>query len=202
MIINDRGPFHPRVTLNLARGAAHAIGMTRTQWVCMNRARPPTAACDRPFALPYVRSRSGSVRPVSVFLIECRAQPPASSKLDRCPQRGAQLDNSSNEVAGFRLSGIRTAMKYISELRSAAAQPPPNAKVLTTAISRRPQPARKNAPSRFPRLQARNTQNAQRNYERYLAMARTEALAGDRIVAENYFQHAEHYFRSMGENPN
>jgi hypothetical protein len=33
-------------------------------------------------------------------------------------------------------------------------------------------------------------------------LARAEALTGDRIVAENYFQHAEHYFRSMGENPN
>jgi hypothetical protein len=52
--------------------------------------------------------------------------------------------------------------------------------------------------SRAPR--AGNAQNAQRNYERYLALARAEALTGDRIVAENYFQHAEHYFRSMGEN--
>jgi Domain of unknown function (DUF4167) len=47
-----------------------------------------------------------------------------------------------------------------------------------------------------------NAQNAKRNYERYLALARAEARAGDRIVAENYFQHAEHYFRSLGENPN
>ena len=43
----------------------------------------------------------------------------------------------------------------------------------------------------------RNPQYAQRNYERYLALARAEALTGDRIAAENYFQHAEHYFRSM-----
>jgi len=49
---------------------------------------------------------------------------------------------------------------------------------------------------------ARNPQHFQRNYERYLALARTEALTGDRILAENYFQHAEHYFRSMDENPN
>jgi hypothetical protein len=93
-------------------------------------------------------------------------------------------------------------MKNISELEPAAAQPRPNAKVMTSAMPRVSQPARRNEPSGFPRPQARNAQNAQRNYERYLAMARTEALAGDRIVAENYFQHAEHYFRSMGENPN
>jgi hypothetical protein len=48
----------------------------------------------------------------------------------------------------------------------------------------------------------RNFQGAQRNYERYLALARAEALTGDRIRAENYYQHAEHYFRSMGEHIN
>lgn len=41
--------------------------------------------------------------------------------------------------------------------------------------------------------------NAQQNYERYLALARAQALTGDRIAAENYFQHAEHYLRSMRE---
>jgi Domain of unknown function (DUF4167) len=35
------------------------------------------------------------------------------------------------------------------------------------------------------------------NYERYLAMARAEAQNGNAIAAENYYQHAEHYFRSM-----
>jgi|SRR5665213_808767 len=34
--INDRGPFTRGVTLDLARGAARAIGMYGTQWVCMN----------------------------------------------------------------------------------------------------------------------------------------------------------------------
>jgi hypothetical protein len=92
-------------------------------------------------------------------------------------------------------------MKCISELKLGAAQSRPNAQVLTNALPRRPHPARRNEPS-GPGPQARNAQNAQRNYERYLALARTEALTGDRIQAENYFQHAEHYFRSMGENPN
>jgi rare lipoprotein A len=35
LVINDRGPFTRGVTLDLARGAAHAIGMHGTQWVCM-----------------------------------------------------------------------------------------------------------------------------------------------------------------------
>ena len=93
-------------------------------------------------------------------------------------------------------------MKHTSELKPAAAQPRPNAKVLTDAMRRSSHPARRNEPFGFPRPQARNAQSAQRNYERYLALARAEALAGDRIVAENYFQHAEHYFRSLSENPN
>jgi rare lipoprotein A len=36
VVINDRGPFTHGVTLDLARGAAQAIGMRETQWVCMN----------------------------------------------------------------------------------------------------------------------------------------------------------------------
>jgi hypothetical protein len=43
------------------------------------------------------------------------------------------------------------------------------------------------------------SQSAQRNYERYLELARAEALNGDPVAAENYLQHAEHYLRSMHE---
>ncbi|MGR4842705.1 DUF4167 domain-containing protein [Rhizobium laguerreae] len=39
--------------------------------------------------------------------------------------------------------------------------------------------------------------NAKQRYEHYLALARERALSGDRIEAENYYQHAEHYFRSV-----
>jgi len=41
------------------------------------------------------------------------------------------------------------------------------------------------------------SQNAQRSYERYLALAQAQAQAGDIVGAENYYQHAEHYFRTM-----
>jgi hypothetical protein len=50
------------------------------------------------------------------------------------------------------------------------------------------------------RPEPKGSQNAQRNYERYLALARAEALAGNTVGAENYYQHAEHYFRSMSAN--
>jgi rare lipoprotein A len=38
VVINDRGPFTKGVTIDLARGAARAIGMNDTQWVCMSAA--------------------------------------------------------------------------------------------------------------------------------------------------------------------
>jgi Domain of unknown function (DUF4167) len=40
-------------------------------------------------------------------------------------------------------------------------------------------------------------QSAQRSYERYLALAQEEARSGNTVAAENYYQHAEHYFRVM-----
>jgi hypothetical protein len=47
--------------------------------------------------------------------------------------------------------------------------------------------------------------NAYQVFERYVALAREAASAGDRIAAENLYQHAEHYFRIMnadGHGPN
>jgi hypothetical protein len=46
--------------------------------------------------------------------------------------------------------------------------------------------------------------NASHVYEKYLQLARDASSAGDRVMAENYLQHAEHYFRiiqSMGPPP-
>ena len=53
--------------------------------------------------------------------------------------------------------------------------------------------------SNVARPEPRGSGNAQRNYERYLALAQAQAQAqsGDIVGAENYYQHAEHYFRSM-----
>jgi hypothetical protein len=56
-------------------------------------------------------------------------------------------------------------------------------------------------PSHAGRPDPNNSQNAQRSYERYLALARAEVQNGNTIAAENYYQHAEHYFRSMRPDP-
>ena len=42
--------------------------------------------------------------------------------------------------------------------------------------------------------------NAYQVFERYVALAREAASSGDRIAAENLYQHAEHYFRIMQAN--
>lgn len=39
--------------------------------------------------------------------------------------------------------------------------------------------------------------NAHQVYEKYVALGRDAISAGDRIAAETFFQHAEHYFRIM-----
>ena len=50
------------------------------------------------------------------------------------------------------------------------------------------------------RPQMNGSQSAQRSYERYLALAQEEARSGNIVAAENYYQHAEHYFRLMSSN--
>jgi len=49
--------------------------------------------------------------------------------------------------------------------------------------------------SNTPRPAPQGSHNARRNYDRYMALAQAELQAGDRVAAENYYQHAEHYFR-------
>lgn len=41
--------------------------------------------------------------------------------------------------------------------------------------------------------------NARQVYEKYLTLGRDATSAGDRIAAEAYFQHAEHYFRILND---
>jgi hypothetical protein len=72
----------------------------------------------------------------------------------------------------------------------------------TIMSARPPRPAasfaaRKRWTSSAARPEPKSSQNTQRNYERYLALARAEAQIGNTVGAENYYQYAEHYFRSM-----
>ena len=42
--------------------------------------------------------------------------------------------------------------------------------------------------------------SANQIFERYVTLAREAAIGGDPIAAENFYQHAEHYFRVAGAN--
>lgn len=42
--------------------------------------------------------------------------------------------------------------------------------------------------------------NAWQVHERYLTLARDAQAAGDRVAAENFFQHADHYYRLINLN--
>jgi hypothetical protein len=72
--------------------------------------------------------------------------------------------------------------------------------------TRRPKPERSPASRsqrwalNAPRAEQQGSRNARSNYDRYLALAQAELQAGDRVAAENYCQHAEHYFRLMSSN--
>jgi hypothetical protein len=92
-------------------------------------------------------------------------------------------------------------MKRISDLKAATAPSRPTART-TGAPPPKSRAVRRNQSSGFHRSAAKNAQNAEGNYQRYLVLARAEALAGDRIAAENYFQHAEHFLRSMAPDAN
>ena len=41
--------------------------------------------------------------------------------------------------------------------------------------------------------------NAEASFKKYVGLARAAALTGDAIETENYYQHAEHYYRLMKE---
>ena len=45
----------------------------------------------------------------------------------------------------------------------------------------------------------RNNQNASKLVEKYTSLAREAVSNGDKILSENYFQHAEHFIRILGD---
>ena len=52
------------------------------------------------------------------------------------------------------------------------------------------------------KLPGRNNHNASKLIEKYNNLAREALSTGDKILSENYFQHAEHFIRILGEKDN
>jgi len=51
-------------------------------------------------------------------------------------------------------------------------------------------------------LPSRNNHNAPKLIEKYNDLAREALLKGDKILSENYFQHADHFTRILAEKEN
>ena len=59
------------------------------------------------------------------------------------------------------------------------------------------------SPSTFQRkVPGRNNHNAPKLIEKYNDLAREALSNGDKILSENYFQHADHFMRILGEQNN
>ena len=91
-------------------------------------------------------------------------------------------------------------MKAPFKPNPAAARPRPKSRA--GDVLRRAASLPNSRPERPRSSDAMDPRKAQRNYETYLTLARAEQLKGDPIAAENYLQHAEHYFRSMHASSN
>ena len=91
-------------------------------------------------------------------------------------------------------------MKAPFNPKQATARPRPKSKAANPTW--RPATLSNETRERLHRDNAMDPRKAQKSYEAYLALARAETLKGDPIAAENYLQHAEHYFRTMHASSN
>jgi len=90
--------------------------------------------------------------------------------------------------------GIRTNMRTPYRPNPIAALPRPNANIAANTVWQR----QKNfGTSGLDRPDTKATQDPRLKYQQYVTLAVAKTQAGDLIAAENYYQHAEHYLRSM-----
>jgi hypothetical protein len=97
---------------------------------------------------------------------------------------------------GWRRSGDEPEIQQRSEIEM---KPGPGSRPLRDC-NRKPHVPSKNRAFSSNGTEVRVRGNANQLLEKYLALARDAQAAGDRIAAENYSQHAEHYFRIINAN--
>jgi hypothetical protein len=84
-------------------------------------------------------------------------------------------------------------------MRSGSGQRPPRGRYNVTQPQQQRTPQRNQTfDSNGPSVRVRGS--AHQIFERYIALAREAAIGGDPITEENFYQHAEHYFRVAGAN--
>ena len=62
-----------------------------------------------------------------------------------------------------------------------------------------PQHRRKTAAPKPKRARPNTGANARQRFEHFMSLARDAEVSGDAVASENYYQHAEHYYRVMAE---
>ena len=89
----------------------------------------------------------------------------------------------------------RTDINITDDMRSGRDQRPRGRFNANRPFNQQPRSSQNNQTfdSNGPNIKIRG--NAHQIFERYLALAREATASGDRIAAENFYQHAEHYFR-------
>src|ERR671921_2491443 len=79
-------------------------------------------------------------------------------------------------------------------MRSGSGQRPPRGRYNANQPQQQRTPQRNQTfDSNGPNVRVRGS--AHQIFERYIGLAREAAIGGDPIAAENFYQHAEHYFR-------
>jgi len=90
----------------------------------------------------------------------------------------------------------RTDINITDDMRSGRDQRPRGRFNANRPFNQQPRSSQSNQTfdSNGPNIKIRGS--AHQIFERYLALAREATANGDRIAAENFYQHAEHYFRA------
>lgn len=102
---------------------------------------------------------------------------------------------ADNRVEGPREAAGRTNPSIADDMRSGPDQRPRGRFNANRPFKQQPRAPQNNQTfdSNGPNIKIRGS--AYQIFERYLALAREATASGDRIAAENFYQHAEHYFR-------
>ena len=127
---------------------------------------------------------------------------PHSKFSSGCPWRSVRrtllpqpTKRADNRAGGPRKQGAGPIPNITDDMRSGPDQRPRGRFNANRPFRQQPRNPQNNQTfdSNGPNIKIRGS--AHQIFERYVALAREATATGDRIAAENFYQHAEHYFR-------
>jgi hypothetical protein len=110
--------------------------------------------------------------------------------------RGVEVTGAHHPIAGVSATLRRRFNRNITDdMRTGSDYRPRRGFSANRPYQRQPRIPHNNQTldSHGPDIKIRGT--AYQIYERYIALVREAATSNDRVAAENFYQHAEHYFR-------